>query len=154
MTHEQGGCNDESHYTVWTAWISVGVRADFILQNLTPLCTVCGRSPQDYKRGPTEGPTRLQRGPTEGPTRLQRGPTEGPTRLQRGPTEGPTRLQTGPTEGPTRLQRGPTEGPTILRTRRGDSGKQGQASVLRICMKRPALNIHSGTSICRTPTCL
>ena len=56
MTHEQGGCNDESHYTVWTAWISVGVRVDFILQNLMPLCTVCGRSPQDYKGDPQRDP--------------------------------------------------------------------------------------------------
>ena len=31
------GSKYESHYTVWTAWISIRVRVYFILQNLSPL---------------------------------------------------------------------------------------------------------------------
>ena len=30
------GSKYESHYTVWTAWISIRVRVYFILQNLAP----------------------------------------------------------------------------------------------------------------------
>ena len=39
MAHIKGS-SDESHYTAWTVWISVGifiVRVDFILHNLVPL---------------------------------------------------------------------------------------------------------------------
>ena len=53
----EGVSDDESHYTVWTVWISVGVRLglDCILQNLAPLGTP-SYVPRAKMTGPKRGP--------------------------------------------------------------------------------------------------
>ena len=50
------GSKYESHYTVWTAWISIRVRVYFILQNLAPPGTTVHVPTAEFDAGHTGAP--------------------------------------------------------------------------------------------------